>query len=294
MGCDEQRCTFNARSAAYLPTFCRLHRLVSLTHSMLLFDFQILHCKTILQKWCFLKLPGETYHLGLWRWQVSESLRTLNGVTRHLRRGRQEAGALSLASPEVKFEIDTETHDPLDVGVYQVLSQGSRHVNLGTGREGGGRGQDHAFTPSALSVNHCLLSASVGLTLVRYLASCAGCVARSRQKRMVKLITFNESVVIHLRQVREANQMVEEMMLLANTSVAAAILKAYPACALLRRHPTPQPRNFEPLLAAAAAAGFSLDVSSSKVLARHLFSISSDLFFVHISISNMFIIPGSK
>ena len=59
--------------------------------------------------------------------------------------------------------------------------------------------------------------------------------------------------------------MVEEMMLLANTSVAAAILKAYPACALLRRHPTPQPRNFEPLLAAATAAGFSLDVSTSKV-----------------------------
>ncbi len=59
--------------------------------------------------------------------------------------------------------------------------------------------------------------------------------------------------------------MVEEMMLLANTSVAAAILKAYPACALLRRHPTPQPRNFEPLLAAATAAGFSLDVATSKV-----------------------------
>lgn len=27
---------------------------------------------------------------------------------------------MQLASPEVKFEIDTETHDPLDVGMYQV------------------------------------------------------------------------------------------------------------------------------------------------------------------------------
>lgn len=69
-------------------------------------------------------------------------------------------------------------------------------------------------------------------------------------------------------QVREANQMVEEMMLLANISVAEAILAAYPACALLRRHPTPPPRQFEPLLAAAAAAGFSLDVSTSRVRAR--------------------------
>ncbi len=37
-----------------------------------------------------------------------------------LRRQRTERGALQLASPEVKFEIDTETHDPLDVGMYQV------------------------------------------------------------------------------------------------------------------------------------------------------------------------------
>ena len=44
-----------------------------------------------------------------------------------------------------------------------------------------------------------------------------------------------------------------------------AILAAYPACALLRRHPTPPPRQFEPLLAAASAAGFSLDVSTSRV-----------------------------
>lgn len=32
---------------------------------------------------------------------------------------------MQLASPEVKFEIDTETHDPLDVGMYQV---GAGHV----------------------------------------------------------------------------------------------------------------------------------------------------------------------
>lgn len=59
--------------------------------------------------------------------------------------------------------------------------------------------------------------------------------------------------------------MVEEMVLLANISVAGAILAAYVACALLRRHPTPPPRQFEPLLAAASTAGFSLDVSTSRV-----------------------------
>lgn len=28
--------------------------------------------------------------------------------------------SLQLASPEVKFEIDTSTHDPTDVSIYQV------------------------------------------------------------------------------------------------------------------------------------------------------------------------------
>eukprot|EP00887_Chlorella_sp_A99_P004969 scaffold4.g4969.t1 len=70
--------------------------------------------------------------------------------------------------------------------------------------------------------------------------------------------------------VREANQMVEEMMLLANCTVAEHTLRAFPACALLRRHPTPPPRQFEPLLRAAAAIGASIDVSSSKALAESL------------------------
>jgi hypothetical protein len=41
-------------------------------------------------------------------------------IAKILRKRRAEAGALQLASPEVKFKIDTETHDPLDVGMYQV------------------------------------------------------------------------------------------------------------------------------------------------------------------------------
>ena len=52
--------------------------------------------------------------------EVSANLRRMNAVARVLRRQRAERGALQLASPEVKFEIDTETHDPLDVGMYQV------------------------------------------------------------------------------------------------------------------------------------------------------------------------------
>ena len=59
--------------------------------------------------------------------------------------------------------------------------------------------------------------------------------------------------------------MVEEMMLLANITVAQHTLAAFAACTLLRRHAVPPPRQFEPLLRAATAAGFSIDISSSKV-----------------------------
>ncbi|KAI1724898.1 RNB domain-containing protein [Ditylenchus destructor] len=41
--------------------------------------------------------------------------------------------------------------------------------------------------------------------------------------------------------------MVEEFMLLANISVAEKILKAYPDCAILRRHPVPSRESFKPL-----------------------------------------------
>eukprot|EP00798_Chlamydomonas_sp_ICE-L_P031431 gene31431-6607_t len=86
------------------------------------------------------------------------SLRHMNNLAKKLRKKRIASGALTLASPEVKFVIDTETQDPLDVGMYQTL---------------------------------------------------------------------------------ETNQMVEEMMLLANISVAEKIVKHFPSCSLLRRHPVP-------------------------------------------------------
>lgn len=34
-----------------------------------------------------------------------------------MRQRRIDRGALTLASAEVKFQIDTETHDPLDIGL---------------------------------------------------------------------------------------------------------------------------------------------------------------------------------
>ncbi len=63
---------------------------------------------------------------------------------------------------------------------------------------------------------------------------------------------------------REANQLVEEFMLLANMSIAALIAGAFPDRALLRRHPPPHQRKMEEL--AATAAGL---VSHSLLMLSH-------------------------
>ena len=119
---------------------------------------------------------------------VTVGLRGLNHIAKLLRKKRMEKGALVLASPEVKFQLDTETHDPTDVGVYVI---------------------------------------------------------------------------------REANQMVEEFMLLANISVAEKILDAFPASSMLRRHPAPTPKMLSPLVASLKTIGIDtsdVDVTSSKSL----------------------------
>jgi DIS3-like exonuclease 2 len=69
---------------------------------------------------------------------------------------------------------------------------------------------------------------------------------------------------------REANQLVEEFMLLANTTVATFIASAYPDRALLRCHPEPDERKVKQLETFAAERGLRVDASSSGALHRSL------------------------
>lgn len=67
------------------------------------------------------------------------------------------------------------------------------------------------------------------------------------------------------------NSLVEEFMLLANTTVARKIQTVFPQTALLRRHATPPATNFAELSdQLKRMRGFELDVSSSKALAESL------------------------
>ena len=46
-------------------------------------------------------------------------IRNLMEIAKSLRKRRNEAGALSLASPEVRFNLDRDTHNPTDISLYQ-------------------------------------------------------------------------------------------------------------------------------------------------------------------------------
>jgi DIS3-like exonuclease 2 len=69
---------------------------------------------------------------------------------------------------------------------------------------------------------------------------------------------------------REANQLVEEFMLLANLSVAQIISTAFPALAMLRRHVPPDEAKMVELNEVAKEAGIPMDTSSAAALQASL------------------------
>jgi exosome complex exonuclease DIS3/RRP44 len=49
---------------------------------------------------------------------ISNGIRVLNSLAKKLRAKRIERGALTLASPEVRFKLENDSQDPVDVGMY--------------------------------------------------------------------------------------------------------------------------------------------------------------------------------
>ncbi|PYH99128.1 RNB-domain-containing protein [Aspergillus ellipticus CBS 707.79] len=124
--------------------------------------------------------------------ELTESMRTLLRFSKILRQKRMDAGALNLASPEVRIEADNdEVGDPL---------------------------------------------------------------ADVKTKAML-----------------ETNSLVEEFMLHANITVATKIYSTFSQTAMLRRHATPPPQNFEELTnQLTKKRDMRIDVSSSRALADSL------------------------
>ncbi|KAJ8253393.1 hypothetical protein GJAV_G00212430 [Gymnothorax javanicus] len=56
---------------------------------------------------------------------ITKSLRGLNKLAKILKRKRIENGALTLSSPEVRFHMDSETHDPIDLQTKELKETNS-------------------------------------------------------------------------------------------------------------------------------------------------------------------------
>lgn len=57
--------------------------------------------------------------------ELAKSLRALNNLAKKLKAKRLEQGALLLASPEIRFHIDSETHDPIEVKRKELMETNS-------------------------------------------------------------------------------------------------------------------------------------------------------------------------
>lgn len=56
---------------------------------------------------------------------VAQSLRDLNRLAKVMKQRRIDNGALVLASPEIRFQVDSETHDPIEVEAKKMRDTNS-------------------------------------------------------------------------------------------------------------------------------------------------------------------------
>ncbi|CAA6658824.1 unnamed protein product [Spirodela intermedia] len=80
-----------------------------------------------------------------------------------------------------------------------------------------------------------------------------------------------------LRQQMASHSLVREFMLLANKTAAKVISRAFPDCALLRRHPEPNLRKLKEFKAFCGKHGFELDTATSSHLHLSLVKIRERL-----------------
>jgi exoribonuclease R len=56
--------------------------------------------------------------------ELTLGIRTLNKLAKILKARRIANGALTLASPEVRFQLENDSQDPIDVGILYDVGRG--------------------------------------------------------------------------------------------------------------------------------------------------------------------------
>ncbi|KAK9713853.1 hypothetical protein RND81_06G054800 [Saponaria officinalis] len=105
----------------------------------------------------------------------------------------------------------------------------------------------------------------------------SGALRLDNAKIVFSLDAFGDPYACNLCERNDANYLVEELMLLANSTAGEIISRAFPDSALLRRHPTPNTRKLKEFEVFCRKHGFELDTSSSGSLNRSLEKIREKL-----------------
>lgn len=109
----------------------------------------------------------------------------------------------------------------------------------------------------------------------RALRFAAGSLSLQNVRLSFKLDQQQNPVDFNAYVAQDSNKLVEEMMLLANMLVAQQIVLFLRDCSLLRRHPPPQQRGIDKLLAFLSPLHVHLDASSSRSLQTSLTRLES-------------------
>ncbi|PFH33293.1 RNB family domain-containing protein [Besnoitia besnoiti] len=169
--------------------------------------------------------------------ELAENLRRLLFISQVIRRKRMEAGALQLASPDVQIIRDT-LKDAGEEGEAKAKRQ--RPAKKPQGESEATAGAD---PPD--------------------------------DENYAEEVSQEEASDIALYQARDTNRMVEDFMLLANTTVAEKIVEYFPSASLLRRHPDPKEKQLQILSELLKGRGIhNFDFSSSKRLAASLNAVA--------------------
>ncbi|CAG8719638.1 1333_t:CDS:2, partial [Cetraspora pellucida] len=91
-----------------------------------------------------------------------------------------------------------------------------------------------------------------------------------------ELDEHNNPIECNIYEHKDANQLIEEFMLLANMSVAQKISSAFPEQALLRRHAPPIERRLNDFVEHVKRLGYDIDTSSAGALQRSFNAVEDD------------------
>ncbi|KAF3940986.1 hypothetical protein ABW19_dt0208861 [Dactylella cylindrospora] len=104
----------------------------------------------------------------------------------------------------------------------------------------------------------------------------AGDISVPALRLLFQLDDENVPVEDNLFNTTPSHEIIEELMIKANTYVAAKLLSAFPEKAILRRHATPMKRRLDTFAERMNALGYDIDVSSSAALQKSLFKIEDE------------------